>query len=288
MNGRIYDPLLGRFLSSDRYVQFPNDLQSYNRYSYVLNNPLTHNDPSGYAISVLVVGGAVLAPEATAAVLAALGLAAWFTVDSVDDGTIDGSPATNLANSISASDIMDTASDNAHPAPSNEERVQNENVETEILAPEERLPTDTGTPVDSQPVESESIIVPSESEAGQSEEFAPEPVESQNPGTPADQETPQLDTLGSQNSTNSQTGSYTNHHASGKKYHGKGSRARSQSSGRRVERQTGDQHTATEWGPSATNRDAMKDESVRLDADGGAKSDANHHAIESPGKKYRE
>ncbi len=48
MNGRIYDPLLGRFLSADLVVQFPGSLQSYNRYSYVENNPLTRLDPTGW------------------------------------------------------------------------------------------------------------------------------------------------------------------------------------------------------------------------------------------------
>jgi len=48
MNGRIYDPLLGRFLSADIVVQAPGSLQSYNRYSYVMNNPLSLTDPSGF------------------------------------------------------------------------------------------------------------------------------------------------------------------------------------------------------------------------------------------------
>jgi RHS repeat-associated protein len=48
MNGRVYDPVLGRFLSPDPNVQFAADMQSYNRYSYVLNNPLRYNDPTGY------------------------------------------------------------------------------------------------------------------------------------------------------------------------------------------------------------------------------------------------
>jgi RHS repeat-associated protein len=52
MNGRIYDPLLGRFLSADPYIQAPNNLQSYNRYSYVFNNPLKYTDPSGYRAKV--------------------------------------------------------------------------------------------------------------------------------------------------------------------------------------------------------------------------------------------
>jgi len=48
MNGRVYDPVLGRFLSPDPFVQFPGAVNGYNRYSYVMNNPLIFTDPSGY------------------------------------------------------------------------------------------------------------------------------------------------------------------------------------------------------------------------------------------------
>ena len=48
MNGRVYDPVIGRFLSADPFVQAPEDTQSLNRYSYALNNPLSLTDPSGY------------------------------------------------------------------------------------------------------------------------------------------------------------------------------------------------------------------------------------------------
>ena len=47
MNGRMYDPVLGRFIQADSIVQDPYDPQSLNRYAYVLNNPLTATDPSG-------------------------------------------------------------------------------------------------------------------------------------------------------------------------------------------------------------------------------------------------
>jgi RHS repeat-associated protein len=48
MNGRVYDPVLGRFLSPDPNVQVIGDQQSYNRYTYVTNNPLRYADPTGY------------------------------------------------------------------------------------------------------------------------------------------------------------------------------------------------------------------------------------------------
>ena len=47
MNGRLYDPVLGRMLSPDNNIQEGFNTQNYNRYSYVLNNPLKFNDPSG-------------------------------------------------------------------------------------------------------------------------------------------------------------------------------------------------------------------------------------------------
>ena len=47
MNGRLYDPVIARFFSPDNFVQAPDFTQSYNRYSYCLNNPLQWVDPSG-------------------------------------------------------------------------------------------------------------------------------------------------------------------------------------------------------------------------------------------------
>ena len=55
MGGRIYDPENGRFLSPDFYIQSPFNSQSYNRYSYVLNNPLSYTDPSGEFIPLAVI-----------------------------------------------------------------------------------------------------------------------------------------------------------------------------------------------------------------------------------------
>jgi RHS repeat-associated protein len=49
MNGRIYDPVIGRFLQADPIIQAPHNAQSHNRYSYVMNNPLSFTDPSGFS-----------------------------------------------------------------------------------------------------------------------------------------------------------------------------------------------------------------------------------------------
>ena len=47
MNARLYDPVIGRFLSPDPYVQNPFFSQFYNRYAYVRNNPLIFTDRTG-------------------------------------------------------------------------------------------------------------------------------------------------------------------------------------------------------------------------------------------------
>lgn len=65
MNGRIYDPVLGRFLSPDPYVQLPGYANGFNRYAYCLNNPLVYTDPTGeltwldIGAGLLLVGGIV-------------------------------------------------------------------------------------------------------------------------------------------------------------------------------------------------------------------------------------
>jgi RHS repeat-associated protein len=48
MNARYYDATLGRFISADSIIPNPLNPQSLNRYSYVLNNPVSFNDPTGH------------------------------------------------------------------------------------------------------------------------------------------------------------------------------------------------------------------------------------------------
>ncbi|PRQ10120.1 putative deoxyribonuclease RhsC [Enhygromyxa salina] len=48
MGGRMYDPQLGRMASADPFVVAPNSAQGWNRYAYVLNQPLSLTDPTGF------------------------------------------------------------------------------------------------------------------------------------------------------------------------------------------------------------------------------------------------
>lgn len=46
-NARYYDPELGRFIQPDDVIQDLSNPQSYNRYSYCVNDPLRYTDPTG-------------------------------------------------------------------------------------------------------------------------------------------------------------------------------------------------------------------------------------------------
>lgn len=49
MNGRLYDQTVGRFMQADPVIQDAYNAQNYNRYSYVMNNPLSYTDPTGFS-----------------------------------------------------------------------------------------------------------------------------------------------------------------------------------------------------------------------------------------------
>ena len=61
MNGRVYSPKLGRFLSPDPVTQAPENGQNYNRYAYAFNNPLKYTDPSGYEFTLAVAVPSIIA-----------------------------------------------------------------------------------------------------------------------------------------------------------------------------------------------------------------------------------
>lgn len=74
MNGRLYDAKLHRFLQPDNFIQDPYNTQNYNRYGYVLNNPLKHIDPSGeelISLTAVIIGAAIAAASYTMTALLA-------------------------------------------------------------------------------------------------------------------------------------------------------------------------------------------------------------------------
>jgi RHS repeat-associated protein len=95
-NARIYDPTLGKFLTPDDVVPYPYNAQSYNRYAYVNDNPLSFTDPTGHALS-----NDTSAYRATTIHIAAVQLddGSWKTLGFGDGhGNFDPSTAEKAAN----------------------------------------------------------------------------------------------------------------------------------------------------------------------------------------------
>jgi RHS repeat-associated protein len=74
MNGRLYDPLMRRFLNADENIQDPYNTQNYNKYGYAMNNPLLFNDPSG---EIIFLGIAMALVVKAMIIGAAVGLASY-------------------------------------------------------------------------------------------------------------------------------------------------------------------------------------------------------------------
>jgi hypothetical protein len=111
MNGRLYDPVLHRFLQPDNYVQDPMNSQNYNRYGYVLNNPLRFTDPSGEIVWLPIIIGAVIGAY-SGGVLANAGELNPFkweynlkTIGYILGGAIVGGITGGVSNSISTSGV---------------------------------------------------------------------------------------------------------------------------------------------------------------------------------------
>lgn len=102
MNGRMYDPQLGRFLSADFLIPNGEHTESYNRYSYVFNNPLSLTDPDGQcpvcAIVVVIIGGAATYTATTIA--ATIVMSSFFGMMAAAVAT-EGDPKAMLQGAVS-------------------------------------------------------------------------------------------------------------------------------------------------------------------------------------------
>ena len=103
MNARLYDPALGRFLSPDPYVQAPDFSQSFNRYSYCVNNPLSYIDPSGEIVWFLPIAiGAIIGGTSGAMIGYANGAKGWNMFGYIAGGALIGGLSGGTASGVSA------------------------------------------------------------------------------------------------------------------------------------------------------------------------------------------
>ncbi|TCN57592.1 hypothetical protein D0809_13490 [Flavobacterium circumlabens] len=103
MNGRIYDPNLHCFLQPDNNIQDPFNTQIYNRYGYVLNNPLKYTDPTGEFWNVFagyLLSGYIMGAYASGGELnpAKWNSSAFITIGAAGASAGASAVATNLTN----------------------------------------------------------------------------------------------------------------------------------------------------------------------------------------------
>ena len=83
-------------------------------------------------------------------------------------------------------------------------------------------------------------------------------------------------------------GSYTITFEKGNmKYHGKGPKSRMEQSAKEQSKKHDNLVKSKEWKEAKNDREAFKDESKRIENDGGSKSTGNYNQKKSPGDKYR-
>ncbi|GGN10754.1 hypothetical protein GCM10010967_53270 [Dyadobacter beijingensis] len=100
MNGRMYDPVVGRVLSVDNYVQNPFSTQDFNRYSYARNNPLVYNDPDGEWINFVI--GAVVGGFSGYRIGKAKGATGWSLFFHALGGAAVGTVSAGIGSTVAA------------------------------------------------------------------------------------------------------------------------------------------------------------------------------------------
>lgn len=101
MNGRLYDPVLGRMLSPDPYIMGTDNTQGYNRYTYALNNPMSYTDPNGEWVQYVV--GAILGGFSGWKIADAAGYTGWKKFGYTMAGAAVGAASGGIGAAVSSS-----------------------------------------------------------------------------------------------------------------------------------------------------------------------------------------
>lgn len=114
MNGRIYDQQLGRFLQADPIIQSPGNAQSWNAYTYVLNNPLAYTDPTGHFAWIAAAAVVTMSTvTVTAAVITVGQIAVAVVAVGAATATITATSASGVSGAYSACPTSNSAGDNS-------------------------------------------------------------------------------------------------------------------------------------------------------------------------------
>jgi len=100
MNGRLYDPILGRMLSPDNYVQNVTGTQGFNRYSYCLNNPMVYTDPDGQFANIIF--GAIMGGFSGFMYGAMTGAKGWDMVGYIVGGAMLGAVTSGFSSGLAS------------------------------------------------------------------------------------------------------------------------------------------------------------------------------------------
>ena len=100
MNGRLYDPILGRMLSPDNYVQNATSTQGFNRYSYCLNNPMVYTDPDGQFANIIF--GAIMGGFSGFMYGAMTGAKGWDMVGYIVGGAMLGAVTSGFSSGLAS------------------------------------------------------------------------------------------------------------------------------------------------------------------------------------------
>ena len=287
MNGRVYDPRIGRFLSADPFVQDPTNGQNYSRYSYVLNNPTNQTDPTGFQCSRE-------SPSTGTSICGAQ--PPFLTI--INFREPEGSTS-NPANGTEKPQDTTKSKENGSGVTTQSGKIDQNKSSTGSESTADKY-------VQGSFATTQSSADPDVQIVRDAKTLNPENKDTRRYGT-ADQVmggfigivfeealtvVPQLRPLKVLRSLSKKpAGSYTNTHESGKTYHGKGNWQRSQQSGREKAEEYNDPLVSTDWTPASNNREAFKDEARRLrgDDNGGPRghdNPNNYNQRASPGEKY--